>query len=365
MPSIRPTPRAGLMSIQAYVPGKSDLQGFDASYKLSSNESPLGASRLALEAYKEAARKIHLYPDGSAAPLRAAIAEHYSLEQKQVVCGAGSDDLIRLLASAFLGPGYEGIVTAFGFQIFQISILAAGGRPVFAKEENFTASVDEILACVSERTKIVFLANPNNPTGTYLTQSEIARLVAQLPKHVLLVLDAAYSEYVTAEDYSDCLSLVDSHDNIVVTRTFSKIFGLAALRIGWAYAPQYVCDVLHRIRGPFNVSGPALYSAVAALKDEDHLAISVAHNQKWKSWLSENLEELGLKVTPSIANFILVHFPDATRSAMAAGTFLSKNGIIVRGLLPYGLPNSLRISIGDDEANIAVHRILREFINPK
>jgi histidinol-phosphate aminotransferase len=363
MSPIRPRPRAGLMSIQAYTPGKSDTQGVRTSYKLSSNESPIGASKHALDAYQASAQRIALYPDGSSHVLRAAIAAKYGLDENRVVCGAGSDELIRLLALAYLGPGDEGIVTTYGFQIFQLAILAAGGRPIAADEDNYTASVDNILASIGEHTRVVFLANPNNPTGTYLPRVEIERLVAALPSDILLVLDAAYSEYVTVEDYDDGTSLVDLYENIVVTRTFSKIFGLASLRVGWAYAPQSVCDVLHRIRGPFNVSGPSMAAAVASLEDDQHLIESLEHNEKWKLWLYENLLEIGLRSTPSITNFLLVHFPEnGPKNALSAEAFLHERGIFVRNLLPYGLGNALRISIGNSEANIAAYSSLREFM---
>ncbi len=363
MSPIRPMPRAGLMSIEAYVPGKSEVVGLRQTHKLSSNENPLGASSAALSAFLRAGRELSLYPNGSADPLRKAIADCYGLNQEQVVCGAGSDDLIRLLALAYLDPRDEAIITAHGFQIFKIAIHSAGGSPVVAEENNFTASIENILACVSNRTKMIFLANPNNPTGTCLPISEIERLIRAIPSHILLVLDAAYSEYVSEENYSDGLSLVSLHHNVVVTRTFSKVFGLASLRLGWAYAPLHVCDVLHRIRGPFNVNGPGMAAAIEALKDQEHLDKSITHNEKSKIWLSEELTNLGLCVTPSNTNFIMVHFPiSETKGARAAEASLLSNGIIVRGLTPYNLPNALRISIGDHLANRALHECLRRFM---
>ena len=254
----RPTPRPGILDIEAYVPGKSTATGGQKVHKLSSNETPLGPSPAALDAYRSAGAKLDIYPDGSVRALREAIAGRFGLDPTRIICGNGSDDILHLLAAAYIGPGDEGIMTVHGFQIYKIAILAAGGKPIIVPEVDLTASVDEILARVGPRTKAVFIANPNNPTGTYLPFEEIKRLHAALPANVLLVLDAAYAEYVRRNDYSAGLELVSTFENVVMTRTFSKIFGLASLRIGWAYAPVHVCDALNRIRGPFNVSGPAI-----------------------------------------------------------------------------------------------------------
>ncbi|HEY8580414.1 MAG TPA: histidinol-phosphate transaminase, partial [Beijerinckiaceae bacterium] len=279
------------------------------------------------------------------------------------ICGNGSDDILHLLAAAYIGPGDEGIMTFHGFQIYKIAILAAGGTPVIAPEVDHTTSVDEILARVTPRTKVVFIANPNNPTGTYVSFEEVKRLHAKLPADVLLVLDAAYAEYVRRNDYSAGIELVSTNENVVMTRTFSKIHGLAALRIGWAYAPAHVCDALHRIRGPFNVSGPAISAGVAAIEDVAHVEASVAHNETWLTWLSGEISALGLEVTPSAANFILVHFPDEPgRTAREAEEYLTSHGIIVRGVGSYNLPNAIRITIGSEEANRAVAQTLRDFL---
>ena len=359
----RPAPRAGIMEIDAYVPGKNPSPHRGPVYKLSSNETPLGPSAAARNAFVDAAANLELYPDGSARLLRAAIAKRFGVDSDRIVCGSGSDDLLHLLAAAYIGPDDEGILTAHGFQIFQIAIQAAGGRPVFAREHDLTASVDEILSRITHRTKIVFLANPNNPTGTYVSRSEIVRLADSLPSHVLLVLDGAYAEYVTAENYICGLELVRTRQNVVITRTFSKIHGLAALRVGWAFAPEHVCEALNRIRGPFNVSGPAIAAAAAAMDDELHVSRSVAHTLKWRNWLSEGLQSIGLKVTPSAANFVLVHFPEEKgRDAERAESFLADRGILVRGVAAYQLPKALRISIGDQAANEAVLAALSEFM---
>lgn len=359
----RPTPRQGILEIEAYVPGKSTAKGGTKLHKLSSNETPLGPSPAALDAYRAAGAKLDVYPDGSVRALREAIAARFGLDPGRILCGNGSDDILHLLAGAFIGPGDEGIMTVHGFQIYKIAILAAGGKPVIVPEVNLTASVDEILARVSPRTKAVFIANPNNPTGTYLPFEDVKRLHAALPPNVLLVLDAAYAEYARKNDYSAGLELAATSENVVMTRTFSKIYGLASLRIGWAYAPAHVCDAINRIRGPFNVSGPAIVAGVAAIQDTAHLERAVEHNEEWLPWLAERVRALGLRVTPSVANFILVHFPETgAHTATAAEEYLGSRGVIVRGVASYNLPHAIRITIGSEEANRAVAQYLGDFM---
>ena len=251
-----------------------------------------------------------------------------------------------------MGPGDEGIFTEHGFLVYRIAILAAGGMPVVAPEKDLRTDVDAILAKVTPKTKIVFLANPNNPTGTYLPFDEVKRLHAGLPPHVVLVLDAAYAEYVRRNDYESGLELVATSENVVMTRTFSKIYGLANLRLGWMVAPPHIVDAVNRIRGPFNVNGPAMAAGIAAIQDEAHIAKAVEHNEKWLAWLTREIEALGLKVTPSVGNFLLIHFPkDAGRTAKDADAFLSGRGLILRRVDAYGLPDALRLTVGDEEAN--------------
>ena len=359
----RPTPRSGIMAIEAYVPGKSTAKGGTKVHKLSSNETPHGPSPAALAAYRAAAEKLDIYPDGSVRALREAIGARFGLDPARILCGNGSDDILHLLAAAYIGPGDEGIMTVHGFQIYKIAILAAGGTPVIVPEVDLTASVDEILAQVGPRTKVVFIANPNNPTGTYLPFEEVKRLHAALPSNVMLVLDAAYAEYVRKNDYSAGLELVATNENVVMTRTFSKIYGLASLRVGWAYAPAHICDAINRIRGPFNVNGPASAAGVAAIEDTAHLEHSIEHNEKWLAWLTGQIQALGLRVTPSVANFILVHVPsDGVHNAAAADEFLANRGVIVRGVSSYNLPHAIRITIGTEEANRAVAEYLGEFM---
>ena len=358
----RPVPRGGVTRIAPYVPGKGGDSGGKV-FKLSSNETPLGASPDAIAAFVAAGAHLELYPDGSSRALREAIGQRYGLDPARIVCGAGSDELLNLLAHAYLGPGDEAIFTEHGFLVYKIATLAAGGEPVVVPEKDLTADVDAILAAVSEKTRIVFIANPNNPTGTYLPIGEIKRLHEGLPRRVLLVLDAAYAEYVRRNDYESGIELVASYPNVVMTRTFSKIYGLASLRIGWAYCPEGVADALNRIRGPFNLSGPAIAAGAAAIADEAFVQSSAEHNSRWLEWLTRELEALGLKVTPSVGNFLLVHFPsDAGKTAADADAALVASGIYLRRLESYGLPGALRLSVGTEEANRAVVDTLTVFL---
>ncbi|MFT0892184.1 histidinol-phosphate transaminase [Pseudochelatococcus sp. G4_1912] len=363
----RPVPKAGVLAIDPYVPGRSSVTGVAKVHKLSSNETPLGPSPTAIRAAQEVLTgHVEAYPDGSATRLRNAIGHRFGLDPARIVCGAGSDDILHLLAQAYLGPGDEGILTEHGFLVYKIAILAAGATPVIVPEKNYTTDVDAILASVTPRTKIVYIANPNNPTGTYLPFNEVKRLHAGLASNVLLVLDGAYAEYARANDFSAGIELVSENENVVMTRTFSKIYGLAALRLGWCYAPEGVADALNRIRGPFNVNGPASAAGIASLADEAHLAAAIAHNNQWLTWLTEGLRGLGLEVTPSAANFLLVHFPQGEgRDARAADAFLAARGIIVRAVSAYGFPNALRITVGSEEANRLLLAALSEFQGQK
>ena len=317
-------------AIRPYVPGKSTVPGVAKVYKLSSNETPLGPSPRAIAAYKGAAGQLQDYPDGAATALREAIGRVFGLDPARIVCGAGSDDLLNLLARAYLADGDEAIHTAHGFLVYPIATLGTGATPVAAAETNYTADVDAMLAQVTPRTRIAFLANPNNPTGTYLPFDEVKRLRRGLPQRVLLVLDAAYAEYVRRNDYESGIELVATADNVVMCRTFSKIHGLAALRLGWMYAPAAVADAINRIRGPFNVSGPAIAAGIAAIEDTGHVERSAAYNAKWLAWLTAEIGEIGLNVTPSVANFILIHFPH-TRGKTAAE---ADKALTARGLRP-------------------------------
>ncbi|MGL5116485.1 MAG: pyridoxal phosphate-dependent aminotransferase [Beijerinckiaceae bacterium] len=360
----KPVPRPGVLEIEAYVPGKSAAgPGVTKIHKLSSNETPLGPSPAAREAYLAAAARLEHYPDGSATALREAIGRKFGLDPSRLLCGSGSDELLSLLTNAYIGPDDEGLFSEYGFLVYKIAILAAGGKPVVAKEKNLTADVDALIGALTPRTKIVFLANPNNPTGTYLPFDEVKRLHAALPPHVLLVLDAAYAEYVRRNDYASGLELVATSQNVVMTRTFSKIHGLAAVRLGWLYGPEHVVDALNRIRGPFNVNAPAIAAGVAAMDDQTHEDAAIAHNEHWLPWLTDEIGKLGIAVTPSVGNFLLLKFPaTAGKTAKEADIFLSSTGIIVRAVGAYGLPDYLRLSIGTEEANRLVVKALAAFM---
>lgn len=358
-----PVPRPGVMEISAYVPGK-DGAGFSGRiFKLSSNETPLGPSPAAIEAYRQAAEHLELYPDGQATELREAIGAVHGLNPANIICGAGSDELLGLICRCYLGAGDEAIITEHGFLVYRIQITASGAMPVTVKEDDCRVNVDNILAAVTEKTKAVFIANPGNPTGSYIPMADIRRLHAGLPPHVLLVLDAAYAEYVRRNDYETGVELVSANRNVVMCRTFSKAYGLAALRVGWLYGPAEILAALNRVRGPFNMTVPGLAAAAAAVRDQAFVEKAVAHNSLWLEKLTHAFEAIGLKVTPSVANFVLIHFPDVDgKRAPDADAFLSSRGYILRGVAGYGLPNALRMTVGTEEANRGVIEALGEFM---
>jgi histidinol-phosphate aminotransferase len=353
------------MAVTPYVGGESTVAGAKTVIKLASNESALGPSPRALAALRESATRIHRYPDGHCAALRQSLAALHGLKADRIVCGAGSDELIALLCRAYAGPGDEVIHTQHGFLMYPIAARTVGAEPIAVAETNLTADVNAILDALTPRTRLVFIANPNNPTGTYLPAAELERLRRGLPENVLLVIDAAYAEYVGREDYASGETLVDGSApggasvggaSVVVTRTFSKIYGLGGLRLGWAYCPPAVADVLNRVRNPFNVSSPAQEAGCAALDDAELIARAQAHNARWRAWTTAELRALGLGVPNSVCNFVLVRFStQAGRDAPAADAFLKARGIIARRMDAYGLPESLRITIGlEDEMRAAV-----------
>ncbi len=357
------TPRDGIQEITPYKAGESKISGRDTAIKLSANETPLGPSPRAKQAFLNAAQSLEIYPDGGYTALRTAIAKRYGLDAARLACGNGSDELFHLLTQAFLGKGDEAIHTEHGFAVYRIATQAAGGTPVEVTEQNLTTDVDAILAAVTDRTRIVFIANPNNPTGTYIPIDEVKRLQAGLPSNVLLVLDAAYAEYVQRNDYEAGLELVATSSNVVMTRTFSKVHGLAALRVGWAYGPESVIDALNRVRGPFNVGGPAQAAAIAAIEDAGHVAASVAHNEEWLQKLTAAFTALGIEVVPTVANFLLLRFSGADgKTAEAADAFLRSRGLILRSTASYKLPDCLRMTVGLAEHNEMVVAALTDFM---
>jgi len=354
------------MDIAPYVGGESTLDGQGQVIKLSSNENAFGPSPLAQAAYTEAAANLHRYPDGGCTRLRRAIADLHGLDPDRIVCGAGSDEIISLLCLAYAGPGDEVLYSQHGFLMYPISAKAAGATPVFAPESNLTSDVDALLDHVHDNTRLLFLANPNNPTGTYLSGDEMWRLRRGLRDDIILVIDAAYAEYATRDDYSPGIDLVDGGGNVVMTRTFSKIYGLGGLRLGWAYCPAEIADVLNRTRGPFNVSTPAMQAGLAALGDAGFIEAARTHNDTWLAWTRDQITALGLDVPPSAGNFVLVKFPAKpghnTDMAEAADAFLKGRGIIVRRMAAYGLDDCLRITIGQDNEMRATIDALKEFL---
>src|SRR5271165_5580185 len=357
-----PAPRLGILGIAPYVGGEAKIAGFDRPIRLASNESALGPSAKAIAAYRALAGEIHRYPDGGADELRAALGRRYELDPARIVCGAGSDELITLLLRCYAGPGDEVLHSRHGFLMYPINAQTVGATPIAAPERELTIDVDAVLACVTERTRVVFIANPNNPTGTYLGAGELARLHAALPPLVLLAIDAAYAEFVNRNDYEPGIALVDRAENVVMLRTFSKIYALAALRLGWAYCPPAVADVLNRVRSPFNVSAAAQAAGVAAVEDVEALNRARAHNGRWLPWFSERLAELGIPLTPSVANFVLARFPvDPFKNADSAFAFLQSQGVLTRKMAAYGLPQHLRITIGTGPEMETVAAALAEF----
>jgi histidinol-phosphate aminotransferase len=348
-----------LLEIENYIPGKSKV-GDKKVIKLSSNENALGASPKALIAYIEHAKDVFRYADGSATLLREKIAQKNNINPNQIVCGAGSDEIIALLASSFASVGDEVIYSEYGFLMYPISAQRVGAKAVKVKEKNLKTDIDAIINAVNKKTKIIFIANPNNPTGSYLNKDEINKLISNIPTNVLIILDHAYQEFVTVDDFYDGLEIVNNNKNVVLTRTFSKIYGLASLRIGWSYSSQNIADILNKARGPFNVSGPAQVSALASLDDDDFTQASKNHNTKWLKILNEELKLINkIKLYPSIANFILIDFL-SNENCENVNKKLLENSIIFREMKGYGLPSCLRASIGTDEENEIIIKNLQK-----
>jgi histidinol-phosphate aminotransferase len=355
--------RPGIMEIAPYVPGEAELPGSGPIYKMSSNESALGPSPAAIEAYRSLSGELHRYPDGGATKLREAIAASIDVDPAQIICGAGSDDVLVMLMRAYAGVGDEVLYSRHGFLVYALAAQSVGAKPVAAPEKSLRTDVDALLAAVTPKTRICFVAEPNNPTGSYVGKAEIARLRRGLPENVLLVLDAAYAEYVDKPDYESGIEMVRSHDNVVTARTFSKIYGLAGLRLGWGFCPKPVIDVLNRIRGPFNTPAPSQAAGIAALGDHEHVRKSKAYNDYWLPWFTDRVTEIGLKAHPSVANFMLVQFPKESKlSADDAEAFLKSRRVLVRKMGAYGLGDCLRVTIAEEPALRACATALSDFV---
>ena len=356
--AVKPEPQVGIMDIALYEGGHATLDGHTDVVKLSSNENPLGPSPAAIQAFQSASSQLNRYPSTDHAELRDAIGKVFDLDPAQIICGVGSDEIISFLCQAYAGPGDEVIHTEHGFAMYRISTLAAGATPVEVTENNRVTDVDAILAGCTDKTKLVFIANPNNPTGTMIGGNEVARLAAGIPKGAILVLDGAYADFV--DDFVGGADLIAQHDNVVMTRTFSKLYGLGGLRIGWGYGPKAIIDVLNRLRGPFNLSETQMAAATAAVLDVEYTNHCRQENARQRSWLISQLCALGILCDASHANFVLARFSDA-ETATAADLCLQKNGLIVRGVAGYKLPNCLRITVGDQASCERVIVALKEF----
>jgi len=363
---MRPQPKTGILEIEPYVGGKASAEGVVEPIKLSSNENVLGSSAVARAAFERNAGKLHIYPDGKAMVLRSAVSTEFHLEPERLIFGCGSDEVFTLLAQTYCEPGDNVVQGEFGFLAYRIAARAAQAEVRFAPMPSLRFDVDQALALVDDRTRLVFLDNPGNPTGGWLRRDELERLHRGLPGACILVIDGAYAEFVDDPGFTDGIDLAREADNVVVTRTFSKIHGLAALRVGWGYAPTEMVGAMERIRSPFNVNLPAQFAAVEALGDKTFQAESRALVLEWRPWLTQQLGGLGLDVTPSQGNFVLAGFPRETpQSAQAAEAFLASRGILVRGLGNYGLPDHLRITVGLEPQNRAVVEALAAFVGPR
>lgn len=357
-----PQPRAGVLRITPYA-GSAAYGGETERINVSSNESAFGASARAIEAAVAAANGLRRYPEIDNRSLREAVGARFSLDPARIICGNGSDEIIKLLCTAYAGPGDEIVYSAHGFQMYPIAALSVGAEPVAVAEKDLCFDVDAVLDRVNERTRLVFIANPNNPTGSYINRNELARLHAGLPENVILVIDAAYAEYVTMADYEPGIELALAHDNVLMMRTFSKIFALAALRVGWALCPPAMIDILERVRSPFNVNSMAIAAAVAALADTAHTEHAIAHNAEILPWFTAAVERMGRTVNPSVANFVIVHFdPDSDRNASAAYNWFYQHDIVTRRVAGYGLPDWVRLSMGTRPEMERVVEVLGEFL---
>ncbi len=352
-------PKAHLLQLDAYVGGESTIKASDKPVvRLTSNEGALGSSPHAIEAYKRIAHDLGLYPKADAKPLREALATHTGADAARIVCGNGSDELIALLCHAYAGAGDEVLYSRHGFLMYKLAAQAAGATPVAVEEQKLTTDVDALIAAITPRTKLIFLANPNNPTGTYVGRQALEKLVAAIPDHALLVLDGAYREYATAHDYDDGIRFALNYPNVAVMGTFSKLYALAAVRLGWGIFPADVVAILHRARMPFNVNAAAQAAGIAALADQDHVRAVVAHNTRWRELLFDELPSLGFELTPSQANFVLMHTREHTQ---AMYEHLAAHGVFVRPVAAYGLPDALRVTIGASEAMDAFLTALKQY----
>ena len=357
-----PKTHSWINDLDVYISGKSKAGDIKNPHKLSANESALGPSPMAMEAYKNATSELHRYPDPTYNELRTTLAEKYDIEPRQILCGVGSDEILKLACRAYIKPGDEALYVAHSFSMYPIAIKSVGGVAIEVKDVDYTANIDNILKAITDKTRIIFIANPNNPTGTYLSVKEIEHLWQNIPKNILLILDAAYAEFVNDDDYDAGIELAGRARNVLMTRTFSKLYGLAALRLGWGYACPEISETLDKIRDPFNVPSSAQVAGVAALNDLEFQQKATSFNQKWRTWLSKELSALGLMVIPSATNFILFGFENKNKSAKDANDFLTNRGYILRYYSGQGLENFLRLTVGTEKENKEIIKLLNEFL---
>jgi histidinol-phosphate aminotransferase len=347
--TFRPVPQPGILEIEPYVPGASKSSTFAGNLiRLAANESPFGASPHAIAAYKALSGDLHRYPDGGSVALREALAQFHGIEADRIVCGTGSDEIITLICRAFAGVGDEVLYGEFGFLMYPIAALACGATPVKAPEVRRATDLQSLLDHVTPKTKIVFLANPNNPTGSLVHRIDLQLFRQMLRQDIILVVDSAYAEYVTNTDYTDGKDMVQAHDNVIMLRTFSKVYGLSALRVGWSYSSAYIADILNRVRGVFNINSAAQACAVAALADQDFIATSIQSNWVQRQVAADALTKMGIKVYPGAGNFLLMSFGTSERAAYVLNG-LKDQGILLRGMTAYNLPDCIRMTIGRAE----------------
>ncbi len=358
MPTI--TPQPGIMDISLYVGGKAHVSGVQNVVKLSSNENPFGPSPKAIEAFRTASLQLHRYPSTDHASLRDALGEVYELDADRIICGVGSDEVLQMIAQAYSGQGDEIVMTEHGFSMYPILARMAGATPVTVPEHDRVVDVDQILNAITDQTRIVFIANPANPTGTILGGNELERLAASLPKDVILVHDGAYAEFV--DGFDGGASIVDRYPNVVMTRTFSKIHGLGGLRIGWGYAARDIIDVLNRIRQPFNLSEVQLAAAEAAVRDTEYTDWCRRENRRLREVMRAELAAIGIPSDASNTNFILARLASADE-ASACDAYLQTQGLVVRRVIGYGLPAALRITVGDEPSVQRLIQAMTDFKN--
>ena len=344
-------PKPIKFEVERYVGGLSQFKKIENPIKLSANESAIGASPKAIEAFEKEKNKVFKYPEDDSNSLREVLSNKFKIDSKRIICGSGSDQIFDLTCRLFLNPGDEVIVTEFGFIMYKIYASLSKAKVVLAKEKNFKASVEEIIKKVSDKTKIVFIANPNNPTGTYLSKNEMLDLRKRLRSDILLVVDDAYFEFINSDNFSSGLDLFKNSANVLVTRTFSKIYGLAGLRLGWGYSSKEIIDSMYQIKPPFNVNRAALAAGIEATKDNEWTKRAIEHNTLWSKKIFSILQEYEIKTNEPSANFFLMHFDKSKINSEEAFEKLAKKSIILRQMTQYKIPNALRLTVGSKEAN--------------